>query len=162
MTSREVLSRLRGLDVATTLRTLQRYEAAGLTPPPRRGWGSGGFGRTTDYPASTPAEFYAAYCLIHQYTWRVKFEDVPNIRNMALRIETGTWSRDELRDFIMGNEESLAAIWYWLANKTRAEQNINRARRFGLTYRLMPAGFLQKVVTEPNALGSVRYDFVAV
>ena len=39
MKGEEVLAKMRGYGVVATLRTLQRYEAAGLLPPARRGWG---------------------------------------------------------------------------------------------------------------------------
>ena len=70
-----ILARMHLYGVDATLRTLQRYEAANLLPPARRGWGEGGFGRFAEYSPAAVAEFYASYSLVHRYLWKVRFED---------------------------------------------------------------------------------------
>ena len=52
MKSEEVLRLVRNYGIEPTLRTLQRYEEAGLLPAAERGWGPSGFGRYARY---TPA-----------------------------------------------------------------------------------------------------------
>ena len=87
MKGEEILARMKELGTAVTLRTLQRYETAGLLPPAERGWGEGGFGRYAVYCPLAAAEFYASYSLVHRYLWKVRFEDVHAVREVALKLE---------------------------------------------------------------------------
>ena len=87
MKSEELLRKLKPYGIAPTLRTLQRYEEEGLLPSAQRGWGPGGFGRYARYSQIAAAEFFASYCLVHKYLWKVRFEDVAAVREVALILD---------------------------------------------------------------------------
>ena len=162
MKGEEVLAKMREYGVAATLRTLQRYEAAGLLPPAQRGWGESGFGRFAEYSPAAVAEFYASYSLVHRYLWKVRFEDVPAVREASLQMERSIWSRDELQGFIGQNDDKMAAVWYWLANKARVEENQPADARLGLTYALQKDGLMRRMITGPNAVSLVRFEIAVL
>ena len=162
MKGEEILAKLKPLGVAATLRTLQRYETAGLLPPARRGWGEGGFGRTAEYDKMAVAEFYASYSLVHRYLWKVRFEDVQAVREVALQLEGSLWSRDELQMFIGQNDDKMAAVWYWLVNKARVEENHRADARIGLTYALQKGGSMRRMITGPNAVSLIRFEIAVL
>jgi hypothetical protein len=157
-----ILARMHLYGVDATLRTLQRYEAANLLPPARRGWGEGGFGRFAEYSPEAVAEFYASYSLVHRYLWKVRFEDVPAVREVSLQLEENTWSRDELQAFIGQNDDKMAAVWYWLVNKARVEENYKADARIGLTYALQKNGTMRRMITGPNAVSLVRFEIAVL
>ena len=158
----EVLARMQAYGVAATLRTLQRYEAANLLPSAKRGWGEGGFGRFAEYSPAAVAEFYASYSLVHRYLWKVRFEDVPAVREVSLHLESHIWSRDELQAFIGHNDDKMAAVWYWLANKARVEGRHAADARIGLTYALQKDGSMRRMITGPNAVSLVRFEIAVL
>ena len=162
MKGEEVLARMKAYGVAATLRTLQRYEAANLLPPAKRGWGEGGFGRFAEYSPAAVAEFYASYSLVHRYLWKVRFEDVPAVREVSLYLETHIWSRDELQAFIGHNDDKMAAVWYWLVNKARVEGRHPADARIGLTYALQKDGSMRRMITGPNAVSLVRFEIAVL
>lgn len=162
MKGEEILGKMRTLGVTATLRTLQRYEAAGLLPAARRGWGEGGFGRVAEYSSDAPAEFYASYSLVHRYLWKVRFEDVQQVRETALQLEKNLWSRDELQAFIGRNDDKMAAVWYWLANKARVQMNHPADARIGLTYALQKDGSMRRMITGPNAVSLIRFEIAVL
>lgn len=154
----ELLAKMREMGVNATIRTLQRYEAEGLLPPASRGWGEGGFGRVAEYPSSSLSEFFASYSLVHRYLWKVRFEDVRAVRHVALRLERSIWSRDELQTFISAHDDKMAAVWYWLLNKARVENDQPADARIGLTYLLQKDGSMRRMITSPNALNLIRFE----
>jgi len=158
----EVLKTMRSLGVAATLRTLQRYETANLLPPARRGWGEGGFGRFAEYDAAAVAEFYASFSLVHRYLWKVRFEDVPAVRTVALQLEKNIWTRDELQSFVGSNDDKMAAVWYWLVNKARVEEKHPADARIGLTYALQKDGSMRRMITGPNAVSLIRFEIAVL
>jgi hypothetical protein len=158
----EVLVKVHGLGVAATLRTLQRYEAASLLPPAKRRRGEGGFGRFAEYNQAAVAEFYASHCLVHRYLWKVRFEDVPAVREVALQLEKCIWSRDELQAFVGRNDDKMAAVWYWLVNKARVEENHPADARIGLTYALQKDGSMRRMITGPNAVSLIRFEIAVL
>ena len=162
MKGEEVLARMREYGIAATLRTLQRYESAGLLPPARRGWGDSGFGRFAEYSPAAVAEFYASYSLVHQYLWKVRFEDVPVVREASLRLERSIWSRDELQAFIGQHNDKMAAVWYWLVKKARVEEKQPADSRLGLTYVLQKDGSMRRMITGPNAVSLVRFEIAVL
>ena len=162
MKGEEVLAQMKSLGVPATLRTLQRYEAANLLPPARRGWGEGGFGRFAEYNKSAAAEFYASYSLVHRYLWKVRFEDVQAVREVAHQLEKNIWSRDELQAFIGRNDDKMAAVWYWLVNKARVEGKLPADARIGLTYALQKDGSMRRMITGPNAVSLVRFEIAVL
>jgi hypothetical protein len=162
MKGEEVLARLQSLGVKATLRTLQRYEAAELLPPAQRGWGTGGFGRLAAYSPAASAEFYASFSLVHRYLWKVRFEDVGAVREVALKLEKSFWTRDELQSFIGNNDDKMAAVWYWLVNKARVEENHPVNARIGLTYALQKDGSMRRMVTGPNAVSLIRFEIAVL
>ena len=162
MKGEEILKKMRSYGVAATLRTLQRYEVAGLLPTAKRGWGEGGFGRFAEYSPAAVAEFYASYSLVHRYLWKVRFEDVQAVREVSLQLEQNIWSRDELQGFINGNDDKMAAVWYWLVNKARVEQNHPADERIGLTYVLQKDGSMRRMITGPNAVSLVRFEIAVL
>ena len=162
MKGEEILVRLQAFGVNTTLRTLQRYEAAELLPPARRGWGTGGFGRFAVYSPAAAAEFYASYSLVHRYLWKVRFEDVGAVRAVGLKLEKSEWVRDELQAFIGQNDDKMAAVWYWLVNKARVEQKQPAEARIGLTYALQKDGLMRRMITGPNAVSLIRFEIAVL
>ena len=162
MKGEEVLSKMQELGVGATLRTLQRYEAANLLPSAQRGWGEGGFGRFAEYNQAAVAEFYASYSLVHRYLWKVRFEDVPAVREVALQLEKKLWSRDELQAFVGQNDDKMAAVWYWLVNKARVEENHLADARIGLTYALQKDGSMRRIITGPNAVSLIRFEIAVL
>lgn len=154
----EILSQMNEMGVNATIRTLQRYEAEGLLPVATRGWGDRGFGRVADYPPSALAEFFASYSLVHRYLWKVRFEDVGAVREVALRLERSLWSREELQAFISAHDDKMAAVWYWLVNKARVENEQPADARIGLTYLLQKDGSMRRMITSPNALNLIRFE----
>lgn len=158
----EILARMKELGAAVTLRTLQRYETAGLLPPAERGWGEGGFGRYAVYCPLAAAEFYASYSLVHRYLWKVRFEDVHAVREVALKLERNIWARDELQAFISNNDDKMAAVWYWLVNKARVEENQAADARIGLTYALQKDGSMRRMLTGPNAVSLIRFEIAVL
>lgn len=162
MKGEEVLAKLKGYGVTATLRTLQRYETAGLLPAARRGWGDGGFGRFAEYSKAAAPEFYASYSLVHRYLWKVRFEDVSAVRSAALQLEGDLWSRNELQAFIGQNDDKMAAVWYWLVNKARMEGNHGAGDRLGLTYALQKDGSMRRIITGPNAVSLVRFEIAVL
>ena len=158
----ELLARMKELGVAATLRTLQRYETAGLLPPAQRGWGERGFGRYAVYSQLAAAEFYASYSLVHRYLWKVRFEDVHAVRDVALQLERSLWSRDELQAFISQNDDKMAAVWYWLVNKARVEECKTADARIGLTYALQKDGSMRRMLTGPNAVSLIRFEIAVL
>jgi hypothetical protein len=162
MKSDAVLARLKELGMNTTLRTLQRYEAAGLLPLAQRGWGPTGFGRYASYGPSAPAEFFASYCLVHRYLWKVRFEDVHAVRDTAIKMERRVWTRDELQGFIEKHDDKMAAVWYWLVNKAKVDENLSPDSRFGLTYVLQKDGSMRRMITGPNALSLIRFEIAVL
>ena len=162
MKGAEVLARLQSLGMKATLRTLQRYEAEELLPPAQRRRGPDGFGRFADYSQAAPAEFYASFSLVHRYLWKVRFEDVRAVREVALKLEKGIWSRDELQSFIGNNDDKMAAVWYWLVNKARVEENHPENARIGLTYALQKEGSMRRIITGPNAVSLIRFEIAVL
>lgn len=162
MKGEEILARMRAFGTKTTLRTLQRYETAGLLPPAERGWGDRGFGRYAVYGPLAAAEFYASYSLVHRYLWKVRFEDVYAVREVALKMERNIWSRDELQTFISQNDDKMAAVWYWLVNKARVEENQCVDARIGLTYALQKDGAMRRMLTGPNAVSLIRFEIAVL
>ncbi len=158
----EVLSKMKTLGVSATLRTLQRYEAANLLPAAQRGWGEGGFGRFAQYEEAAVAEFYASYSLVHRYLWKVRFEDVLQVREVALQLEKNIWSRDELQAFIGQHDDKMAAVWYWLVNKARVEEDYMAEEKIGLTYALQKDGSMRRMITGPNAVSLVRFEIAVL
>jgi hypothetical protein len=158
MKGEEILAKIRPLGVKATLRTLQRYEAAELLPPAQRGWGTGGFGRVAVYSPSAAAEFYASFSLVHRYLWKVRFEDVGIVREVALKLEKSEWMREELQAFVGKNDDKMAAVWYWLVNKARVEENLPADARIGLTYALQKDGLMRRMITGPNAVSLIRFE----
>ena len=162
MKSEEILSGLRKYGIEPTLRTLQRYEEAGLLPAAERGWGPGGFGRYANYSQAAPAEFFASYALVHKYLWKVRFEDVAAVRQVALKLEKSEWARDELQAFIGRNDDKMAAVWYWLVNKARVEEDLPADERIGLTYALQKDGLMRRMITGPNAVSLIRFEIAVL
>lgn len=162
MKSEEILLGLRKYGIAPTLRTLQRYEEAGLLPPATRGWGPGGFGRYARYSPLAAAEFFASYSLVHKYLWKVRFEDVAAVRQVALQLEESEWSRAELQAFVGRNDDKMAAVWYWLVNKARVEENRAPEDRIGLTYALQKDGLMRRMITGPNAVSLIRFEIAVL
>ena len=162
MRSEEILTMVRRYGIEPTLRTLQRYEEAGLLPAAERGWGPGGFGRYAKYSPVAAAEFFASYSLVHKYLWKVRFEDVAAVRQEALKLEKSEWSRDELQKFIGQNDDKMAAVWYWLVNRARVEENLPADERIGLTYALQKDGLMRRMITGPNALSLIRFEIAVL
>ena len=162
MKGEAVRAKMREYGVTATLRTLQRYEAAGLLPPAQRGWGESGFGRFAEYSPDAAAEFFASYSLVHRYLWKVRFEDVPAVREAALLMERSIWSRDELQGFIGQHDDKMAAVWYWLVNKARVEDDQPADARLGLTYALQKDGLMRRMITGPNAVSLVRFEIAVL
>ena len=162
MKSDAVLEKLSELGIKTTLRTLQRYETAGLLPMAQRGWGPSGFGRFASYGPSAPAEFFASFCLVHHYLWKVRFEDVHEVRDTALKLERMVWTRDELQAFIEQHDDKMAAVWYWLVNKAKVDEKIPATARIGLTYVLQKDGSMRRMITSPNALSLIRFEIAVL
>ena len=162
MKGEEILARMRQLGTAATLRTLQRYETAGLLPQAERGWGERGFGRYAVYSPMAAAEFYASYSLVHRYLWKVRFEDVHAVRAVALKLERSLWTRDELQAFVSQNDDKMAAVWYWLVNKARVEENKAADARIGLTYALQKDGSMRRMLTGPNAVSLIRFEIAVL
>ena len=162
MKGEEVLNKMKNLGVSATLRTLQRYEATELLPPARRGWNGKGFGRFAEYDSAAVAEFYASYSLVHRYLWKVRFEDVPEVRKVALQLEKNIWSRDELQRFVGENDDKMAAVWYWLVNKARVEEKHPADARIGLTYALQKDGSMRRMITGPNAVSLIRFEIAVL
>jgi hypothetical protein len=108
------------------------------------------------------AEFYASYCLVHRYLWKVRFEDVAAVREVALQLERSLWSRDELQSFIGNNDDKMAAVWYWLVNKARVEENHTADARIGLTYALQKSGSMRRMITGPNAVSLIRFEIAVL
>ena len=158
MKGEEVLEKMKALGVKATLRTLQRYETAGLLPAAQRGWGENGFGRFAVYSPLAVAEFYASFCLVHRYLWKVRFEDVSAVREVGLTMERSLWTRDELQAFIGKHDDKMAAVWYWLVNKARVETNQTADARFGLTYALQKDSSMRRMITGPNAVSLIRFE----
>lgn len=162
MKSEELLRKLKPYGIAPTLRTLQRYEEEGLLPSAQRGWGPGGFGRYARYSPIAAAEFFASYCLVHKYLWKVRFEDVAAVREVALILEGGEWSRPELQDFVTRHDDKMAAVWYWLVNKVRVEESRPPEERIGLTYALQKDGLMRRMITGPNAVSLIRFEIAVL
>ena len=162
MKSEQILHGLRKYGIEPTLRTLQRYEEAGLLPAAERGWGPGGFGRYARYSPLAAAEFYASYSLVHKYLWKVRFEDVAAVRQVGLSLEGNEWSRAELQIFIGQNDDKMAAVWYWLVNKARVEADLPPDERFGLTYALQKDGLMRRMITGPNAVSLIRFEIAVL
>lgn len=162
MKSEKILTGLRKYGIEPTLRTLQRYEEAGLLPPAERGWGPGGFGRYAKYSPIAAAEFFASYALVHKYLWKVRFEDVAVVRQVALKLEKSEWSRDELQTFVGKNDDKMAAVWYWLVNKARVEEDLPADARIGLTYALQKDGLMRRMITGPNAVSLIRFEIAVL
>ena len=158
MKSETILTGLRKYGIEPTLRTLQRYEEAGLLPAAKRGWGAGGFGRFARYDPIAAAEFFASYSLVHKYLWKVRFEDVAAVRAVALKLEQSEWTRDELQAFVGQHDDKMAAVWYWLVNKARVEKNLPSDERIGLTYALQKDGLMRRMITGPNAVSLIRFE----
>lgn len=162
MKSEEVLRLVRNYGIEPTLRTLQRYEEAGLLPAAERGWGPSGFGRYARYTPAAAAEFYASYSLVHKYLWKVRFEDVAAVRQVALKLEESEWSRPELQAFIGQHDDSMAAVWYWLVNKAMVEEGRRPDERIGLTYALQKDGLMRRMITGPNAVSLIRFEIAVL
>lgn len=162
MKSEEILKKLRKYGFEPTLRTLQRYEEAGLLPAAVRGWGPGGFGRFARYSPIAAAEFFASYSLVHKYLWKVRFEDVSAVREVALKLEKSEWARDELQLFVGKNDDKMAAVWYWLVNKARVEEDLPADARIGLTYALQKDGLMRRMITGPNAVSLIRFEIAVL
>lgn len=162
MKGEQILAQVRKMGVVTTLRTLQRYEVAGLMPQAERGWGEGGFGRYAIYDRMAAAEFYASYSLVHRYLWKVRFEDVQAVRSVALKLEQSIWSRDELQAFIGNNDDKMAAVWYWLVNRARMIDQQPAEARIGLTYALQKDGSMRRMITGPNAVSLIRFEIAVL
>jgi hypothetical protein len=162
MKGEQLLAKMKELGVAATLRTLQRYEAAGLMPLAERGWGERGFGRYAVYSPLAAAEFYASYSLVHRYLWKVRFEDVHAVRDVALKLEQSLWSRDELQGFVSQNDDKMAAVWYWLVNRARVEEQQSVDARIGLTYALQKDGSMRRMITGPNAVSLIRFEIAVL
>lgn len=162
MKSEEILKVMHTYGIHPTLRTLQRYEEAGLLPQAERGWGPGGFGRYARYSRVAAAEFYASYSLVHKYLWKVRFEDVGAVRQVALKLEGSEWSRPELQAFVGNHDDKMAAVWYWLVNKARVEESLPLDARIGLTYALQKDGLMRRMITGPNAVSLIRFEIAVL
>jgi hypothetical protein len=56
----------------------------------------------------------------------------------------------------------MAAVWYWLVNKARVEDNQPADARLGLTYVLQKDGSMRRMITGPNAVSLVRFEIAVL
>ena len=84
------------------------------------------------------------------------------MREVALKLERNIWTRDELQAFISNNDDKMAAVWYWLVNKARVEENQAADARIGLTYALQKDGSMRRMLTGPNAVSLIRFEIAVL
>lgn len=122
----EVISKLERIGVKITRRTLLNYEKFGLIPEPKRSGAGKGKGRTTDYPDETPAEAFAAYCLLHDHGAegiKVKPEWVASIRQKVK--ERGDFSCEKSYGGL--TDDFLATLW--IIRYTSAQIEVSGIRK---------------------------------
>ncbi len=115
MTTEEVLQKTFDLGIKRDLRTLQRYAKKGLVPKPVTRRLGRGKGSESNWPESTPYEFYASAMLISALS--SKGDLVAHVRRIAL-------SGDKLSQG--GTHELLAAQWISLQAQKETEESVCR------------------------------------
>lgn len=121
LNSSALLEQLEKCGIKTTMKTVQRYENNGLILQAVRRSGPGIFGKEVKYSPETVYQFCASYFLVHGVFWKVKIDQVPAIRKVALEILSTHWTHDDFINYIVMNENKLEPVWRWILQWKKAQ-----------------------------------------
>lgn len=156
----DVMSRIKEYGINVTGRTLLNYEKAKLIPEPIRKGGGRGVGKITEYPESTVAEFIASHSLIHGPEFRFPPNRVRDFREVALDIESKTWTREEVNELYTQNLDKFMGAFFWLLGKAKVEVGIPLEEKVGVQHYLGADGHFSRRLNHPDKEGNIKMGLV--